>query len=394
MKELYPHAPLRRAGRWGKAKWVVSSLNKSKSTRYRSQHKDAESPEQFLTDFYNKQAVVDWGKTKGLELDETDTGTFRTGSYATPSYWTHNSNKRLVGYNEKTTYRTGEPENKDQETYVLYNKLTSEAGNKKAKYETYYETDPAIDNFYYYGITDASFDSYEKYKKELISSIGARRENQEYIIKDLGIDTKTIEKKDRSKKLIPTLEATTETLDDKASILKNEISNYDWQKKIAQDNFGTDTIQGDSHVGHVLQSYGGKVRGGDYYIQDAGRLIKKTKKYEDEIKSQIEESQKVVEEMEPDKTEGLVDYYSDVRTEEEIKASEDYLSKSLDLTMEERKKLEQARKAQMFGSNAPARSGYTPTQSRGRPSLKSFSKRQYKNRRTRGGKNTLGGLVV
>jgi hypothetical protein len=98
--------------------------------------------------------------------------------------------------------------------------------------------------------------------------------------------------------------------------------------------------------------------------------------------------------MEPDKTEGLVDYYSDVRTEEETKASEDYLSKSLDLTMEERKQLEQSRKAQMFGSNAPARSAYTPTQSRGRPSLKSFSKRQYKNRRTRGGKNTFGGLVI
>ena len=30
----------------------------------------------------------------------------------------------------------------------------------------------------------------------------------------------------------------------------------------------------------------------DFYIQDAGRLIKKTKKYEDEIKSQIKESQK------------------------------------------------------------------------------------------------------
>lgn len=394
MKEMFPHARWRRRGRYAAAKWVVKSWSKSKAYRFRQEYITVESPESFLTSFYKKEAVVDWGKTKGLKLEETDTGKFRTGSYSNPNYWTHNGRSRLTGYNEKIGYATHAPKNKDQITDVLYSKLMNKAGEKKAKYETYYKTDPDVERYNYYPITDESFESYETYKQNLISSIGARRENQEYIIKDLGIDTKTIEKKDRSKKLIPTLESTTETLDDKASVLKDEITNYDWQKKIAQENFGTDTIQGDSHVGHVLQSYEGKVRGGDYYIQDAGRLIKKTKNYEDEIKSQIEESQKVVEEMEPDKTEGLVDYYSDVRAEEETKASEDYLSKSLDLTMEERKQLEQSRKAQMFGSNAPARSGYTPTQSRGRPSLKSFSKRQYKNRRTRGGKNTFGGLVI
>ena len=394
MKELYAHAPWRRKGRYSPARWVVSTKRRSKSRGYRSQHIDAESPEQFLTSFYKQQAVVDWGKEQGLKLDETDTGKFRTGSYAVGQYWTHNSNRRLVGYGEKTTYRTGAPENKDQITQVLYNKLSNKAGEKKRKYETYYKTDPEIENFYYYGITDKSFESYEKYKQDLISGIDTRRTNQEYIITDLGIDVKTVEKKDRSKKLIPTLEATTETLDDKASVLKDEISDYDWQKKISQETFGTDTIQGDSHVGHVLDSYGGKIRGGDYYVQDAGRLIKKTKKYEDEIKSQIKESQKVIKDIEPDKTEGLVDFYVDVRDEENAKASEDYLSRSLELTVDERKQLEQSRKAQMFGSNTSARSGYTPTQSRGRPSLKSFSKRQYKNRRTRGGKNTLGGLVV
>ena len=91
----------------------------------------------------------------------------------------------------------------------------------------------------------------------------------------------------------------------------------------------------------------------------------------------------------------MVDYYTDTTDKEYAVASEDYLSKSLKLTQEEREELERARRAQAFGSNQPAQQ-YKTQQASGRPSLKQKSKssRQYKNTRTRGGQNTFGGLVI
>ena len=91
----------------------------------------------------------------------------------------------------------------------------------------------------------------------------------------------------------------------------------------------------------------------------------------------------------------MVDYYTDTTDKEYAVASEDYLSKSLKLTQEEREELERARQAQAFTTNQPAQQHKKHT-SRGRPSLKDKSKsnRQYKNTRTRGGQNTFGGLVI
>jgi len=175
--------------------------------------------------------------------------------------------------------------------------------------------------------------------------------------------------------------------------LKDQVDEYNWQKNISQESFGTDTIQGDSHVSSVLSSYGGKVRGGAYYSQDVGKLVKRTKAYETELESQIKQKEYEIKNIELDKTDGLVDYYNETSDKEYATASKDYLSKSLTLTKKERDELERARKQQVFSENQPARQ-YTPQSSRGKPSLKDVSRRQYKNTRTRGGKNTLGGLVI
>ena len=109
----------------------------------------------------------------------------------------------------------------------------------------------------------------------------------------------------------------------------------------------------------------------------------------------LKQTKEKIKSIDVDETEELVDYYTDTTNKEYAVASEDYLSKSLKLTQEEREELERARRAQAFGSNQPA-TQYKIQQASGRPSLKQKSKssRQYQNKRTRGGKNNLGGLVI
>ena len=286
-------------------------------------------------------------------------------------------------------------ENEGVKMDLTYDKIMKKSLDKKKKYKTYYEADSEVKDYQYYSIPDEDFTSYESHKQNLISSIDARRSNQKYIIDTIKSDTKTLEKKDRNTSLIPTLESEYEILDTKATVLKEQVGDYDWQKKISQDSFGTDIIQGDSHVGAVLDSYGGKIRGGNYYSQDIGKLVRKTKVYETELESQITQKKKDIASIDVDETEGLTDYYTDKTDKEYGIANKDYLIKSLKLTQEEREELERARRAQAFGSNQPARQ-YKTQQASGRPSLKQKSKssRQYQNKRTRGGKNNLGGLVI
>ena len=134
----------------------------------------------------------------------------------------------------------------------------------------------SFSQFEYYAISDQTFDDYERNKQGLIVAIDDRRSNQKFVIDTIGSNIKTLDEKDRSASLIPTLESAHEELDTKATVLKKQVGDYDWQKKISQDSFGTDTIHGESHIVPVLDSYGGKIRGGNYYTQDVGKLIRKT----------------------------------------------------------------------------------------------------------------------
>ena len=139
MKELFPDNYRRRQGRYD-ARWAQTSHVRKQSNAMQPENDySVPAPYDFLKEHYKKESLVNWGKTKGLKLDVTDTGTFRTGSYAEAQYWTHNGSKRLTGYNEKTTYRTGKPENKDQETEVLFNKMQQSTAAKKARYVKLFE---------------------------------------------------------------------------------------------------------------------------------------------------------------------------------------------------------------------------------------------------------------
>jgi len=399
------HSPL-----VSQANTILKDLGRSPITAYKKQFgygsrftmELTQDPTTVIKDYYNKKSLIEWAKDIDPEhakidpkriVSVVDTSTTKS----VPIYWTHNNNKRITGYRDVTTntYKdvlaTSRP--KGETMNMLYTKVMDKSKQKKKKYETYFKTDPKVDDYQYYTITDDDFASHEQYKQDLISSIGSRRSNQKQIIDKLKLDTKTIDKKDRSKHLIPTLETATETLDTKANILKDQVDEYNWQKNISQESFGTDTIQGDSHVRTVLDSYGGKVRGGAYYSQDVGKLVKRTKAYETELESQIKQKEYEIKNIELDKADGLVDYYNETSDKEYATASKDYLSKSLTLTKKERDELERARKQQVFSENQSARQ-YTPQSSRGKPSLKDVSRRQYKNTRTRGGKNTLGGLVI
>ncbi len=377
-----------------------------------------EDPNVVIKDYYKKTGIIDWAKEVNpghANLDDVTVNVVDK-KWTTPYYFKGNldqGGKHKPGIYQQThiSYKdvpATSVGNKGDHMDLLYDKIKKANIQKKKKYETYYEplvteedkaklTEQEIHDkeFNTYAYTDKDFTNMETLKQLYISEIGMRRENQEFIIDTIGSDVKTLDKKDRSDNLIPTLESAYEELDTKATVLKKQVGDYDWQKKISQDSFGTDTIHGESHIVPVLDSYGGKIRGGNYYTQDVGKLIRKTKSYETELESQIKQTKEKIKSIDVDETEGLVDYYTDTTDKEYAVASEDYLSKSLKLTQEEREELERARRAQVFSSNQPAQQ-YKIQQASGRPSLKQKSKssRQYQNKRTRGGKNNLGGLVI
>mgnify|MGYP003978710699 CR=1 FL=1 len=375
-------------------------------------------PDKIITDYYKKTGIINWAKEVNpghANLDD-ETVNVVDKKWTTPYYFKGNldqGGKHKPGIYQQThiSYKdvpATSVGNKGDHMDLLYDKIKKANVQKKKKYETYYEplvteedkaklTEQEIHDkeFNTYAYTDKDFTNMETLKQLYISEIGMRRENQEFIIDKIGSDVKTLDKKDRSDNLIPTLESAYEELDTKATVLKKQVGDYDWQKKISQDSFGTDIVHGESHIVPVLDSYGGKIRGGNYYTQDVGKLIRKTKSYETELESQIKQTKEKIKSIDVDETEELVDYYTDTTNKEYAVASEDYLSKSLKLTQEEREELERARRAQAFGSNQPA-TQYKIQQASGRPSLKQKSKssRQYQNKRTRGGKNNLGGLVI
>jgi len=286
--------------------------------------------------------------------------------------------------------------NEGERMDLTYDKVMKKSKEKKTKYKTYYDTHDDVQDYNYYAVGDEDFAAFKEHKDYLLGDISYRRSNQKEIIDRLKLDAKTIEQKDRSKSIIPTLESDIDTLDTKSTVIKKQLGEHDWQKGISQDAFGTDTIQGESHVSGVLDSYGGQVRGGNYYVQDVGHLIKNTKEYESELKTEIKQHTSQIESIEPDENDSLVDYFNDKSTKENAIASKDYLTKSLELTKEDRIKLERARDASAYGENQQSTRA-RPKQSRGKPNPRKRSSQggsQYKNTRTRGGQNNLGGLVI
>ena len=371
-------------------------------------------PKTFIGKYYETEGLLEWAKGINPEHAKLDpnrkiTVKDKISYKSVPQMSCKRSGCTVRGYSHvyDGTYKdvlvSSEESklNKGDRKEMLYKKIMDKSRSNKSKYSKYYKTDPEVQDYSYYAVMDKDFDDYETYKQNLISNISARRTNQEGIIGAIESDFKTVTKKDRQASLIPILEEVHTDLDTKATTLKDQVDDYDWQKKISKATFGTDKVTGHSHVGFVLDSYDGKVRGGSYYSQDLGKLIKKTKSYEDEVKSQISQQTKDIEGIELDKSDSLVEFYNEKQDKEYAISSKDYLEKSLELTQKERKDLEQQKKEQDYhvlrGGDPNVSLNRRGIQSRGRPSLKSFSRQGGGggSKRTRGGNEfTLGGIVT
>jgi hypothetical protein len=247
----------------------------------------------------------------------------------------------------------------------------------------------------YYTVTDEQFEGYDQFKSNMLSNINARKTNQQIIIDTLKLDRNTIEQKDRQDNLIPVLEETYGKLDKKKDILIGDIKDYNWRKKISEESFGTPTIQGKSHVSEVVGEMGHGIRQ-SLWTQDVGKLIKKTKTYEEDMTKKIKEKTQSAEEIELDENDALVDYYNKKQEKEILLAEKDYTSRSLVKTKQEREELEKQYQQSAYDElhfSGPAKR-YNVSQSKGRPNLRSLANRTNNKKRTRGGKNVLGGLVI
>lgn len=459
---------------------IESKISLRRSRRYKIQRGSFDKagklieiidPKEYTQDFWRKENIVDWAKTHGLKLNETDTGKFRTGSKLVNTYRTRRSGKKYTGQKAVQQYEIRKPDNKTEKTVVLYDKFASSIGNKESLYKKYFnpiettnvssladaedklkkqiasetKVRKGVMNRYqgrsqigevkylanqqrlaeeqqktanliserdvkknelsnikleYYTATDSDFEYFENYKQGMLSNIDVRNANQQFVIDSLNLDASTLDKKeDRTNYLIPTLEEVGKELDTKETNLKTKIRGHsdsgNWQKQISQKEFGTDTISGDSQVDSVLYDTGKQVRGGAYYSQDIGNLLREVRKHEASMKAEIKQKDANITNIVPDVKDDLATYYTDTQSKEYEKASKDYLSKSLEMTEEERLELEYQRRKQGFGEVGPAKRSQQYS-SRGRPSLKqkSMQGNQYQNKRTRGGHNNLGGLVI
>ena len=249
----------------------------------------------------------------------------------------------------------------------------------------------------YYTISSDDFVDMQKHKDTLIDVIESRRSNQQSIIDTLNLTTSTIKKESRIKRLIPTLESTHDKLDTKKDILKSDIMSYNWRPHISKTYFGSDKIQGESHVGVVIDDIGG-IRD-NFWAQDVRKLVKKTKLYEGGLKEKITEKEKQYKDIVIAEDDSLVETYNKKQSKEMKLAEKVYLERSLTETMKQREEIDKKRKEKEYYDiqNVQAAIVRTPTNVRGRQSLKTFSQTRRSNltkKRTRGGRNTLGGLVI
>ena len=398
-------------------------------------------PSAIIDDYQKKQYVNEWAqkidpKSAKLDPNRTVRVVDKKSGYTATSYWTHNNRRRAVGtyWVNTSTYKdvlVSEHSSKGDKMDMVFKKVQDVSKKKKDRYETYFRPvdDSVIDGkidalkeskklrrldkrgveelkglelekefgqYTYYSISEQTFGDYETNKQDMTEETNRRRFNQEVVIDELNLkDRKSIKDVDRSSHLLETLEGSLDELDVKKEVLQKDIDKHDWQKQISQETFGTDEIQGNSHLLDVQNNTGQELRGGAYYSQDAGKLIRQTKEYEKEMLVASDVLGKKIKDNIITQDKELPNYYVETEQKEYDVANKDYLEKSLELTKEERKLLEKQRRAQGMSGSQKARQ-YKVSSSRGRPTLKQKSQQssQYNNKRTRGGRNTFGGLVV
>jgi hypothetical protein len=188
-------------------------------------------PKSIIEDYHSKTALINWAKEVNPEHAQIDPE--RTvsvvdvaSSKQVPIYWTHNSRRRITGYRtvNTSTYKdvlaTTRPEGEKMD--LLYGKIIKKSQEKKKKFSTYYETNPKLEDYNYYGITDDEFGQMDNYKSALVTNIrstdDARYALKNKIVGDFRIDATT-------------------TMDDNAPKQK-----YLQYQKTGQDSFITPTV--------------------------------------------------------------------------------------------------------------------------------------------------------
>lgn len=188
-------------------------------------------PNTIIDDYHKKSALIEYAKEVDPDhakidpermVTVVDTETARR----VPTYWTHNNRRRRTGYRTEydRTYKdvkaTSRP--KGEQMDLLYGKIIDKSQEKKKKYENYYETDPNVEVYNYYSITDEDFNKLDEYKTSLVTNI-RETEDAKYDLQNRIIGTFAVD-------------ATT-PLDDNAPKQK-----YIQYQKTGQDNFITPTV--------------------------------------------------------------------------------------------------------------------------------------------------------
>jgi hypothetical protein len=188
-------------------------------------------PNTIIDDYHKKTALIEYAKEVDPDhakidpermVTVVDTETARR----VPQYWTHNNRRRLTGYRTEydRTYKdvkaTSRP--KGEQMDLLYGKIIDKSQEKKKKYENYYETDPNVEVYNYYSITDEDFNKLDEYKTSLVTNI-RETEDAKYDLQNRIIGTFAVD-------------ATT-PLDDNAPKQK-----YIQYQKTGQDDFITPTV--------------------------------------------------------------------------------------------------------------------------------------------------------
>ena len=210
------------------------------------------------------------------------------------------------------------------------------------------------------------------------------------------------------------------------------------QKQTNMSYFGTEKIEGVSFLPDVVDKMGG-VRGGDYFIQDIRKLLTKTDAHEKKMQSQIDIKSSLVTKAEahqlkmqqahnalkPEFEKGVdvsvrhgnITYddglakrleassqrlYDAKESTNIARGEKTYMEKSLVKTIQDKELYKKQKKRREYdllhgGDSSVNTRRSSQNRSPGRPNLKSFSRRNNGGggqRKTRGGKDTLGGLVI
>ena len=210
------------------------------------------------------------------------------------------------------------------------------------------------------------------------------------------------------------------------------------QDQVNMYHYGTKELTGDSFIENVIvEEMDGTIRSGVHWRQDTKKLTAKTKDYEQKMRDKIAEKRQSIKSLQAKQDEAdiyhdtlkpqistavdkgikfgdisydddlskklassSIDLYSKKWDTKEMTGEVEYLEKSLAKTIKDRERLEQEIKRldyDQMQSQSHNVTNYRAKSSPGRPSLKSFSRRNDGGggqQKTRGGQSTLGGLVV